>query len=248
MTSGRPQGLAADREHWARFAEEWVAWARRPNHDSFWSYRRSLADFIGAGAGAALDLGCGEGRVARELLALGYRVTAVDPVRELLDAARQVRSAHHYAVAEASRLPFNDGSVDLVVAYNVLMDVEDLAASVGEMRRVVRPTGRIVFSVVHPFTDRGRFAGSAPDAPFVLAGSYFEKKRFSGIEERDGLQMHFSGWSQSLEAYTRTLTDAGLVIAAIREPTPEIGAGKDYLRRWTRLPLFLWVEARRAGS
>jgi 2-polyprenyl-3-methyl-5-hydroxy-6-metoxy-1,4-benzoquinol methylase len=131
MTSGRPQGLAADREHWARFAEEWVAWARRPNHDSFWSYQHSLADFIGAGAGAALDLGCGEGRVARELLALGYRVTAVDPVRELLDAARQVRSAHHYAVAEASRLLFNDGSFDLVVAYNALMDVEDLAASVG---------------------------------------------------------------------------------------------------------------------
>jgi ribosomal protein S11 len=82
----------------------------------------------------------------------------------------------------------------------------------------------------------------------VLAGSYFEKKRFSDVEGRDGLQMHFSGWSQSLEAYTRALTEAGLVIAAIREPTPEIGAEKDYLRRWTRLPLFLWVEARRAGS
>jgi hypothetical protein len=28
-----------DFEHWCRFAREWIAWARTPNHDAFWAYR-----------------------------------------------------------------------------------------------------------------------------------------------------------------------------------------------------------------
>ena len=80
------RGTDEDRQHWSRVAADWVAWARAPDHDAFWAYRAALAAFIGRGAGTALDLGCGEGRVARELGALGYQVTAVDPVGALLAA------------------------------------------------------------------------------------------------------------------------------------------------------------------
>ena len=74
---------APDQEHWSRFAGEWIAWARTPNHDPFWAYRKSLAEFIGRGTGEVLDVGCGEGRVSRELKALGYQVTACDPGRRV---------------------------------------------------------------------------------------------------------------------------------------------------------------------
>jgi 2-polyprenyl-3-methyl-5-hydroxy-6-metoxy-1,4-benzoquinol methylase len=67
------------RKHWSEVAEEWVPWARWPNHDAFWAYRASLAAFIGCGNGKALDVGCGEGRISRELTACGFQVTAVDP-------------------------------------------------------------------------------------------------------------------------------------------------------------------------
>src|SRR5689334_12372552 len=59
--------ISPDREHWSRFAQEWIAWARTPGHDAFWAYRRYLAEFIGPGDGEVLDVGCGEGRVSREL-------------------------------------------------------------------------------------------------------------------------------------------------------------------------------------
>jgi 2-polyprenyl-3-methyl-5-hydroxy-6-metoxy-1,4-benzoquinol methylase len=68
--------VAANREHWSRFASAWTAWARSPGHDAFWAYRKSLNAFIGRGEGEALDVGCGEGRISRELKALGYRVAA----------------------------------------------------------------------------------------------------------------------------------------------------------------------------
>jgi 2-polyprenyl-3-methyl-5-hydroxy-6-metoxy-1,4-benzoquinol methylase len=116
-----------DHKHWSEVAEEWVAWARKPNHDAFWAYRAALAAFIGRGNGKALDVGCGEGRISRELTACGFQVTAVDPVSPLVRAAIEAQSARNYAVA-ATELPFDNAQFDLVVAYNVLMDVEDVPA------------------------------------------------------------------------------------------------------------------------
>jgi hypothetical protein len=52
-----------EKAHWARFAEEWIAWARSPGNDAFWMYRRAFARFVGSGTGNALEVGCGEGRI-----------------------------------------------------------------------------------------------------------------------------------------------------------------------------------------
>ncbi len=236
-----------DTEHWSRVSSEWIEWARAPNHDAFWAYRKSLIAFVGRGEGEALDVGCGEGRVSRELKACGYRVTAVDPVRELVDAAREVRSADDYAIASGTDLPYEDARFDLVMAYNVLMDVEDVSATLKEMRRVLRPEGMLVIAIVHPFSDRGRFANSEATSPFVIQDGYFGSKRFEDTEERDGLRMRFAGWSRPLEAYATALEEAGLAITSLREPVPQTGDEWNHMQRWTRIPLFLWLKARPLG-
>jgi SAM-dependent methyltransferase len=233
-----------DIEHWSRIAAEWTVWARAQNHDAFWAYRASLLAFIGRGAGDALDVGCGEGRVSRVLKDCGYRVTAVDPVEQLVSAAEQAGSADAYKIAAAADLPFANCSFDLAVAYNVLMDVEDVAAALKEIRRVLRPSGTIVVSIVHPFADRGRFAGPEPNAPFVLQKSYFGRERFEATEVRDGLQMHFAGWSQPLEGYMAALEAAELAIISLREPVPDTVDDGSHLKRWNKVPLFLWLKAR----
>ena len=229
-----------DHEHWSRHAADWIAWARAPGHDAFWAYRDAFAAFVGTGQGQAIDIGCGEGRVSRLLKECGYEVTAADPVAQLVEAARAANSADHYRVAAATELPFADASFDLAIAYNVLMDVKNVPGAVTEIRRVLRPSGALFASIVHPFTDRGHFAGEAPDAPFVVPGSYFGRERFEGTEERDGLRMHFAGWSQPLEAYMAALTGAGLAVTELKEPVPTTAGRK----RWRRLPLFLWLKAR----
>src|SRR6202022_1011068 len=182
----------ADHNHWSHVSSEWIAWARAPNHDAFWAYRASLIAFIGRGEGKALDVGGGEGRVSRELKACGYRVTSSDPVWELVNAAREARSADDYAIASGTDLPFEDAHFDLVMAYNVLMDVEDVPATLKEIRRVLRPAGTLVISIVHPFADRGRFAGPDANAPFVLQKSYFGRERFKDTEVRNGTLLHGS--------------------------------------------------------
>lgn len=232
-----------DEAHWTAVAQQWIAWARKPGHDAFWDYREALVRFIGPGAGRALEVGCGEGRVSRELRQLGYHVTASDVAAPMVEAARQADSADDYAVAPAASLPFSDASFDLVVAYNVLMDVEDVPAALHEARRVLKPSGVLFISLVHPFRDRGSFAGPEVDAPFVLEGSYYGRERFEGEEEHDGLHMHFAGWSQPLEDYMAALEQAGLAITALREPIPD-RADSGRLRQWARVPLFLWLKAR----
>src|SRR5246127_1316014 len=221
--SGKP----IDIEHWSRIASEWTAWARAPNHDEFWAYRAALLAFIGQGAGDALDQGCGEGRISRVLKECGYRVTAIDPVEKLVSAAEQAGSADAYGIAAGADLPFENCSFDLAVAYNVLMDVEDVPAALKEIRRVLRPSGTLVISIVHPFADRGCFAG--PD-------------RFEDTEVRNGLKMHFAGWSQPLESYIASLENVGLAITSLREPTPDTADKGGGMERWNKVPLFLWLK------
>jgi SAM-dependent methyltransferase len=235
-----------DIEHWSRIAAEWITWARSPS-ETFWGFRSSLRMFVGSGDGEALDVGCGEGRVSLLLKECGFHVTAVDPVAAFIAAAERSGSADRYAVAPAADLPFDSGSFDLVVAYNVLMDIDDMPQALSECRRVLRPSGTLIISVVHPFTDRGRFTGPEPNSPFLIESCYFDRQRFEGVDTHDGLQMHFAGWSLPLESYATALADTGFAITSVREPRPAPACTVDAmerLERWRRLPLFLWLKAR----
>src|ERR1700728_258045 len=90
----------------------------------------------------------------------------------------RANSAHGYALAAAANLPYADGSFDLVVAYNMLMDVNDVPAAVKEMRRVLGPDGQLLISIVHPLADHGKFLRHEPDSPLVVKGTYFGRQRF----------------------------------------------------------------------
>jgi SAM-dependent methyltransferase len=238
----RPASEASDVAHWRDAAEQWIAWARAPGHDAFWAYAEAFAAFVGPDGGDALDIGCGEGRVSRRLGQAGWRMTAVDPVERLIAAARGAASADAYAVASAGALPFAEGSFDLCVLYNVLMDLDDPAAALREARRVLRPHGTLVVSLVHPLADRGRFEAAGGETRFVLGQDWFETRRFAATERRDGLEMPFAGWARPLGAYVAMSAAAGLGVTAFEEPRPD--AAWTRFSRWRKVPLFLWTKAR----
>jgi SAM-dependent methyltransferase len=237
------------REHWEREASNWAAWARRPGFDAYWTYAPAFFELVPPAGTRTLEVGCGEGRVSRDLAARGHHVTSVDGSPTLIRLARDADARGSYGTSDAAALPFLAESFDLVVFYNSLMDVDDMEGSVREAARVLRANGALCACVTHPLADAGRFESTAADAPFVIEGSYLGERRWTDVvEEQDGLRMNFKGWAYSLEDYFGTLERAGLTIQAVREPSMDEAAVKQRpsRQRWRRIPNFLMWRAEKA--
>jgi SAM-dependent methyltransferase len=225
-------------------AEQWLAWARTPGHDAYWHYREPFFALLPPPGGRVLEVGCGEGRVTRDLTARGYAMTALDVSPTLVAAAAERDPAGCYAVASADALPHGDTSFDLVVAYNVLMDVADMPRAVAEIGRVLAPGGCLCACVTHPLADAGRWEGER----FVIDDSYIAGGAYPPIpDERDGLTMTWDGMRHPLHAYASALEAAGLAVEALREPAPADDAPPHY-EPWRRIPMFLMWRAGRAGE
>ena len=237
------------REHWEREASNWAAWARRPGFDAYWTYSPTFFALVPPAGMRTLEIGCGEGRVSRDLADRGHRVTSVDGSPTLIRLARDADARGAYVLSDAAALPFIAESFELVVFYNSLMDVDDLEGSVREAARVLRAGGALCACVTHPMADAGRFESTAEDAPFVIEGTYLGERRWTDVvEEHDALSMNFKGWAYSLEDYFGTLERAGLTIQAVREPSMDEAAVKQRpsRQRWRRIPNFLMWRALKA--
>lgn len=232
------------REQWEDQASAWLAWARAPGHDSFWRHHGEQFNRLLPPPGVlTLDIGCGEGRLSRQLTAGGHRVVGLDASPSLIAAARQADPSIAVIRADAAALPLADACADLVIAFMSLQDVDAMPAAIGEAARVLRRGGRFCMAIVHPLNSAGRFESPAPDAPFVIKGSYLDSFTFSDAVERDGLNMTFHSAHRPLQSYFAALESAGFLIEALREPsTPEQIITRDSSRRWLRVPLFLHLR------
>lgn len=116
---------------------------------SHWWYaerRHLLATAIrGITPGSAADIGAAGGGNTQVLAKHGWRALAI----EYGNDGAEVCSERGLPVirADATRLPLQDDSLDLVTAFDVLEHIEDDDSAVQEIRRVVRPSGTILIAV-----------------------------------------------------------------------------------------------------
>jgi SAM-dependent methyltransferase len=200
------------RASWDRAAADWIAWARTPEHDE-WFWRVTLPALLELApppGRLTVDVGCGEGRVARELTARGHAVVGVEASPRLAAAAGE--DGLDVRVADAAAMPLPDGAADLAVASMSLLNMDDLGAVVREIARVLAPGGRLVFAIPHPAIT----AKALGDDP--RAGDYFAEYEYVEVRERAGVTMRFHDRHRPLEAYMRALEAAGLLVEALREP------------------------------
>lgn len=233
-------------EAWERHAADWIAWARAPGHDSYWQFHRDqFLELVPPPSGRTLDLGCGEGRLARDLTALGHDVVGVDGSPTLLAAARDASPKLELHLADAASLPLPDASFGLVVAFMSLQDVDGLEPAVREAARVLTPGGRLCIAIVHPLNSAGAFADDAVGtSPFVIEGSYLDQFPYAEEVARDGYAMRFESLHRPVQTYVEALAAAGLLIERLREPSlPEHASVSERSERWRRIPLFLHLQA-----
>jgi SAM-dependent methyltransferase len=171
-----------------------------------------------------LDAGCAAGEHSAWLVERGARVVALDA------SAAMVRLTGERLGASARVL-----RGDLVLSSLTLHYLADWQAPLGEFRRVLRPRGRLVMSIHHPFVTLG------------MVGDYHTLQRvddaFSSFVDEPVPVRYYH---RSLERIVADLRDAGFEIRALREPLPHTDADArdpELAARLRTQPWFLIVDA-----
>lgn len=149
-----------------------LADAARWNHNIH--YHRLILDAAPPGCARALDVGCGDGMLARQLRTVAEQVTAIDLDVASLDRARaEADERIDYVLGDVRTQPFAPASFDLVASVAMLHHV-DAEAGLARMAELVRPGG--VVAVVGLACSRGA-ADLALDIAAVVATRAYRLRR-----------------------------------------------------------------------
>lgn len=241
--TGGAETVRANRGWWDGVADEYQA-----EHGEFLGDARFLwcpeglyedeAGLLGPVAGRqALEVGCGAAQCSRWLAKQGADAVGLDLSARQLAHARRIDDGLggtpvHLAQADATALPFADGSFDLAFsAYGAVQFVADSAAVMREVARVLRPGGRWVFAVTHPVR------WSLPDDPgeggLTVRYSYFDRRPYVEQDE-DGVATYVEH-HRTLGDRVRELTAAGLTLLDLVEPEYPESLGDRWGGGWSAL-------------
>jgi SAM-dependent methyltransferase len=205
------------------------------------------------GAARVLDLGCGEGHLARRL-ALGTRehgiVVGLEPSAAQLASAIDQAGGPRYVRGVGERLPFRDGSFDGVVCCLVIEHSSDPDALLAEAVRVLAVGGRFVLLVNHPMfqgTGSGLVDDQIMGERYWRVGPYLREDVV--FEEVDpGVRLRFA--HRPLSRYVNPVTGLGCVLTRLEEPEPPLAflEGSIDLELESAIPRLLLLRFERVGA
>jgi len=180
-----------------------------------------------SGARRVLDVGCGEGQIARVARAVNGvdRVVGIDPTAAQLVVARERGGGVAYARGAAATLPFSDGSFDAVVACLVFEHIHAVDTAIAEVARVLATGGRFAFFLNHPLLqtpNSGWIDDHVLDPPeqYWRIGPYLvEDETIEEVEQ--GVFLPFI--HRPLGRYVNTLVANGLTSVRMKAPAPPPG-------------------------
>lgn len=185
--------------------------ANETNLLNAWYERPAMVELAGDVQGRrVLDAGCGSGPLAAALRDRGALASGFDVSPGMLALARErLGEEADLLVADlGDRLPYDDDAFDVVVCSLALHYLKDWHAPLTELRRVLRPGGRLVISVPHPvvymFNYRDR--------------DYFALTQYSEEFEFGDQSAVLTYWHRPLHAMTDAFTEAGFQISTVSEP------------------------------
>lgn len=242
---------------------EMAAWYDQKQGDDGDLWHRTLIDpplfqLLGAVDGQrVLDLGCGNGYIARRLAWHGARVTGVDASAPIIERARARENRDSlgviYHVGDAAQLDMlADQSFDAVVSNMALMDIADAAGAIHEVGRVLRRPGRLVASLSHPCFDVVNASAWAIERMDFTTTIWRKVSRYRELiagtfhwNSPNGM-VTTPGYHRPLSWYVRALRAAGLALTAFEEPepTPEFLANSTQGSWIAEIPLHCVIEAR----
>jgi SAM-dependent methyltransferase len=239
---------AARGEAWERNASWWVDEFTEGADPEYEEQILPLAARWLHGADRVLDVGAGEGQVARQAVRGGASfVVGVDPTSAQLAVARERGGGVDYARGAAEHLPVRSASFDAVVACLVFEHIPDHVAAIAEVARVLRLGGRFLFFVNHPLLQTpgsGWIDDHILDEQYWRVGPYLVAD--TSVEElAPGVALPFV--HRPLSEYVNAMADHGLLVTHMEEPAPPPGflaKAPEYLAAATIPRLMLLVATR----
>jgi SAM-dependent methyltransferase len=216
------EGGDLSRRLWEEHASWWIEGFTEGADPEYEDQIIPLAVAEQGGADRVLDLGCGDGQIARALASSGVSVVGVDPTTNQIDVAAERAGGPVFAQAGAAVLPFSDGAFDGVIACLVFEHIDDVDAAIGEVARVLRPGGRFTFMLNHPLLQTpgsGWIDDHMVDPPeqYWRIGPYLvEAETVEQVE----LGVHIRFLHRPLSRYLNALAAVGLVLERMDEPAP----------------------------
>ena len=176
-----------------------------------------------AGTRRVLDVGCGEGQVARRVVTLGAEAVGVDPTRNQIAVARRRGGGPVYGEASAEALPFRDAAFDAVVMCLVIEHIDPIEPTIAEMARVLEPGGRCLLLLNHPLLQT---PGSGWIDDHILEEQYWRVGPYlrddSTVDEvAPGVNLPFM--HRPLSRYIHVMGQVGLLLEDMAEPPPPPG-------------------------
>jgi SAM-dependent methyltransferase len=199
------------------------------------------------GSRRVLDVGCGEGQIARIAAAApGHELAVgVDPTPSQVTEAARRGGGVLVGRAGAAALPFADGAFDTVVACLVFEHIGAVDEAIAEVGRVLEPGGRFLFFLNHPLLqtpNSGWIDDTILEEQYWRIGPYLvEDQR---VEEVDK-DVWIPFIHRPLSRYVNALIDAGLLLTRMEEPAPPPGflaRAEEYLGAAT-IPRLLFLRA-----
>jgi SAM-dependent methyltransferase len=176
------------------------------------------------GAKLALDVGTGEGQVARLLAQNGVdEVTGLDASNAMISEANKRGGNVTFVHGDVTKMPFKDESFDLVTTSLVLEHVSELESAIAEIARVLKPHGRFLFLLNHPLLQT---PGSGWIDDHILEEQYWRigpyLREDTTLEEVEkGVMIPFI--HRPLSVYLNHLASQKLLLMEMIEPSPPAG-------------------------
>ncbi|MDQ3107184.1 MAG: class I SAM-dependent methyltransferase, partial [Actinomycetota bacterium] len=176
------------------------------------------------GASRLLDVGTGEGQLARLAHEQGLATTiGIDPTHAQIIEAHKRGKATGFARAGAANLPFRNEAFDAVVACLVFEHIEDVDDAIAEVARVLEPGGRFVFFLNHPLLqtpNSGWIDDTILEEQYWRIGPYLTEDLSIEEVEKD---VFIPFIHRPLSRYVNALSKNGLLITHMDEPAPPPG-------------------------
>lgn len=207
-------------------------------------FMEMLGDYAGK---SILDLGCGDGGFGAELLAGGAQAyTGVEASARMAALAQEhltaVGGALYHDSIEGWTYP--ETVFDLVVSRLALHYTDRIEQTFAKIYGALKPGGRLIFSVEHPVLTSSNAAATTSGRRYEwIVDNYF----ITGARNVTWMGSAVIKFHRTVEDYFTALQRTGFTVEHLREsrPRPENFTDPELYKRRTRIPLFLFLAARK---